>query len=96
MLDRVVIPSRITVHLGKPSASAQNVTVSFPDYIANVASSEVYPTWPEEALKANIHAQISLALNRVYTEWYPSKGYRFNITNSTRNEFRIYVINKVT
>jgi len=59
------------------------VTVSFRDYIANVASSEVYPTWPIEALKANIHCQISLALNRIYTEWYPSKGYTFNITNST-------------
>ena len=83
ILERVVIPQKITVHLGKPAASAQNVTVSFRDYIANVASSEVYPTWPEQALRANIHAQISLALNRVYTEWYPSKGYRFNITNST-------------
>lgn len=83
VLDRVVIPNKITVHLGKPSASAQNVTVSFPDYIANVASSEVYPTWPEQALRANIHAQISLALNRIYTEWYPSKGYSYNITNST-------------
>ena len=57
--------------------------MSFRDYIANVASSEVYPTWPIEALKANIHCQISLALNRIYTEWYPSKGYTFNITNST-------------
>ena len=59
------------------------MTVSFRDYIANVASSEVYPTWPEQALRANIHCQISLALNRIYTEWYPSKGYTFNITNST-------------
>ena len=83
VLDKVIIPKNITVHLGKPAASARNVTVSFRDYIANVASSEVYPTWPEQALRANIHAQISLALNRIYTEWYPSKGYRFNITNST-------------
>ena len=83
VLDRVIIPRNITVHLGKPAASARNVTVSFRDYIANVASSEVYPTWPTEALKANIHCQISLALNRIYTEWYPSKGYTFNITNST-------------
>lgn len=83
VLDRVVIPKTITVHLGKPSASVRNVTVSFRDYIANVASSEVYPTWPEQALRANIHCQISLALNRIYTEWYPSKGYSFNITNST-------------
>ncbi len=83
VLDRVIIPKTITVHLGRPAASAQNVTVSFRNYIANVASSEVYPTWPEQALRANIHCQISLALNRIYTEWYPSKGYRFNITNST-------------
>ena len=83
VLDKVIIPKNITVHLGKPAASARNVTVSFRDYIANVASSEVYPTWPEQALRANIHCQISLALNRIYTEWYPSKGYTFNITNST-------------
>lgn len=83
VLDRVVIPKTITVHLGKPAASAKNVTVTFRKYIANVASSEVYPTWPEQALRANIHAQISLALNRIYTEWYPSRGYKFNITNST-------------
>ena len=83
VLDRVIIPKNITVHLGKPAASARNVTVSFRSYIANVASSEVYPTWPESALRANIHCQISLALNRIYTEWYPSRGYSFNITNST-------------
>ncbi len=83
VLEFPIIPERITVHLGKPAASAQNVTVSFRRYIANVASSEVYPTWPEAALRANIHAQLSLALNRVFTEWYPSKGYPFNITNST-------------
>ena len=83
VLDKVIIPKNITVHLGKPATSARNVTVSFRDYIANVASSEVYPTWPEQALRANIHCQISLALNRIYTEWYPSKGYTFNITNST-------------
>lgn len=83
VLTAPIIPETITVHLGKPAASAQNVTVSFRKYIANVASSEVYPTWPEQALRANIHAQISLALNRIFTEWYPSKGYNFNITNST-------------
>lgn len=83
VLNEVIVPTRITVHLGKPAASAQNVTVSFRDYIANVASSEVYPTWPEQALRANIHCQISLALNRVYTEWYRSKGYSYTITNST-------------
>jgi len=78
-----VIPQNITVHLGAPDAAAQNVTVDFVDYIKNVASSEIYPTWPEEALRANIYAIISYALNRVYTEWYPSRGYNFDITNST-------------
>ena len=82
VLTEVVIPKTITVHLGRPNESARNVTVSFRDYIANVASSEVYPTWPEQALRANIHCQISLALNRIYTEWYPSRGYSFNITGS--------------
>ena len=82
VLNEVVIPRKITVHLGRPSASARNVTVSFQHYIANVASSEVYPTWPEQALRANILAQISLALNRIWSEWYPSRGYTFNITGS--------------
>ena len=82
VLDKAVIPQRITVHLGRPAESARNVTVSFQEYIANVASSEVYPTWPEQALRANILAQISLALNRIWTEWYPSRGYTFNITGS--------------
>lgn len=77
------IPETIRVHLGPPSSSAETVTVSFPDYIKNVASSEIYPTWPENALRANIYAIISYALNRVYTEWYPSMGYDFDITNST-------------
>ena len=80
----VYIPENITVHLGAPNdASAQNVTVSFVDYIKNVASSEIYPTWPENALRANIYAQISYALNRIYTEYYRSRGYNFDITNST-------------
>ncbi|MEG0744421.1 MAG: peptidoglycan-binding protein [Erysipelotrichaceae bacterium] len=78
-----IIPEFITVHLGRPTASAANVTISFKDYIKNVASSEIYPTWPEECLRANIYCQISLALNRVYTEWYLSKGYNYQITNST-------------
>ncbi len=78
------IPEYITVHLGLPTDfSAKNVTVTFQDYIKNVASSEIYPTWPEEALKANIIAQISFVLNRVYTEWYRSRGYTFDITNAT-------------
>lgn len=83
MLEEVIIPIQITVHLGRPTSSAQNVTVNFIDYIKNVASSEIYPTWPYEALRANIWAQMSLALNRVYTEWYRSRGYNFDITNST-------------
>ncbi len=78
-----VIPEYITVHLGTPSSAAENVTVPFAEYIKNVASSEIYPTWPESALRANIYAQISFALNRVYTEWYRSRGYDFDITNST-------------
>ncbi len=79
-----VIPQTITVHLGPPGSEAENVTVPFSDYIKNVASSEIYPTWPEAALRANILAIISFALNRVYTEWYPSRGYNFDITNSTQ------------
>lgn len=77
------VPQRITVHLGAPSASADNVTVSFSDYVKNVASSEIYPTWEESALRANILAIVSFALNRVYTEFYRSRGYDFDITNST-------------
>ena len=77
------IPQNITVHLGPPDRWAENVTVSFPDYIKNVASSEIYPTWTEAALRANILAQISFALNRVYTEFYRSRGYEFDITSST-------------
>lgn len=83
IIGGVYIPETITVHLGAPDEAAQNVTVAFIDYIKNVASSEVYPTWPREALKANIIAQISLTLNRVYTEWYRSQGYPFDITNTT-------------
>ncbi len=79
-----IIPDTITVHLGAPDSSAQNVTVSFTDYIKNVASSEIYPTWPENAIRANIYAIISFALNRYYTEFYRSKGYNFDITSSTQ------------
>ena len=77
------VPQRITVHLGAPDANAANVTVSFSDYVKNVASSEIYPTWDEAALRANIYAIVSFALNRVYTEFYRSRGYDFDITNST-------------
>ena len=78
------IPETITVHLGLPDQPAENVTVSFPDYIKNVASSEIYPTWPEEAIRANIYAQITYALNRVYNEFYRSQGYDFDITSETQ------------
>ena len=81
---RPVIPEYITVHLGPPDKPAQNVTIPFIDYVKNVASSEIYPTWPENAIRANIFAIISFALNRIYTEWYRSKGYDFDITNSTQ------------
>lgn len=78
-----VIPEAVTVHLGAPDQAARNVTVPFIDYIKNVASSEIYPTWPENAIRANVYAQISFVLNRIYTEFYPSRGYDFDITNST-------------
>lgn len=80
---RVIVPENIRVHLGPPGANAQTVTVSFIDYIKNVASSEIYPTWPTNSLISNVIAQVSLTLNRLYTEWYPSQGYDFDITNST-------------
>ena len=79
-----VIPQTVTVHLGVPSADAENVTVPFTDYIKNVASSEIYPTWPENAIRANIYAIITFTLNRIYNEWYKSQGYDFDITNTTQ------------
>ncbi len=81
--EEIYIPEYITVHLGTPSSNARNVTVPFTEYIKNVASSEIYPTWPEEALKANIAAITSLTLNRFFTEWYRSQGYDFDITSTT-------------
>ena len=78
------VPRTITVHLGLPSQWAENVTVAFPDYVKNVASSEIYPTWEPAAIRANILAIISFALNRVYTEFYPSQGYDFQITSTTQ------------
>ncbi len=81
-----VIPENVTVHLGAPGTSAPNVTLPFADYIANVASSEIYPTWPENAIRANVYAQISYTLNRIYTEFYRSRGYDFDITNSIAND----------
>lgn len=87
VLPHVIVPfpMEITVHLGAPNdESALNVTVPYIDYIKNVASSELYPTWPEEALKANIHAITSIAMNRIFTEWYRGRGYDFDITNTTQ------------
>ena len=77
------VPENITVHLAGPSTPAANVTLPFSDYVKNVASSEIYPTWDDNALRANIYAIVSFALNRVYTEFYRSRGYDFDITNST-------------
>ena len=77
------IPKTVTVHLGPPDSDAENVTLPFAEYITNVASSEIYPTWPENAIRANVYAQISFTLNRIYTEYYRSRGYDFDITNST-------------
>ena len=90
-----IVPNNITVHLGKPSEAAKNITVSFTDYIKNVASNELYPTWPNESLKANIYAIISFTMNRLYNEWYPSKGYNFDITSSSIYD-QNYVENAVT
>lgn len=84
VLDRVVVPGTVVVHDGVPTDStASNYYVSFPDYIKNVACSEIYPTWPEATITANIIAIVSFTLNRVYTEWYRNKGYSFTITSST-------------
>jgi len=83
VMRHVIIPNPITVHLGTPASNASNVQIPFTDYIKNVASSEIYPTWPRASLEANIHAIITFALNRVFTQWYRSRGYNFDITNST-------------
>ena len=90
-----IVPENIIVHLGKPSEAANNVTVSFVDYISNVASSELYPTWPNEALIANIYAIITFTMNRVYNEWYRSKGYNFDITSSSVYD-QAFVYNRAT
>ncbi len=87
-----VVPEFITVHLGRPDQPARNVTVPFTDYIKNVASHEIYPTWPEAAIRANILAQLSFTMNRIYTEYYPSRGYDFDITSTTQYD-QYYVEN---
>lgn len=92
-IQLVTVPTEITVHLGRPDEQAENITVPYIEYIKNVASSELYPTWPENALRANIHAITSIAMNRIYTEWYRSRGYDFDITNSTQYD-QAYVPNR--
>ena len=84
MINVPTIPEEIVVHLGEPDENARNISVPFDEYIKNVASGELYPNWPIDAIKANVLAQISFALNRVYNEWYPSKGYNFDITSSPK------------
>ena len=84
VLPEPVVPEYVIVHAGKPAdTSAPNHWVPFRDYIKNVASSEIYANWPEQTILANVLAIISFTLNRIYTEWYPSKGYDFTVTNST-------------
>ena len=90
-----IVPNNITIHLGKPSESAKDITVPFTEYIANVASSEIYPTWPKNALIANIYSIISFAMNRIYNEWYRSKGYNFDITSSPVYD-QTYIENRST
>ena len=84
VLSRVVIPEYIVVHDGSPrDSTAKDYYVRYKDYIKNVASSEIYATWPENTIRANVLAIMSFTLNRVYTEWYRNKGYDFTITSST-------------
>lgn len=83
VLSRVVVPEYVVVHDGAPSSNAKDYYVTYKDYIKNVASSEIYATWPQATLEANILAIMSFTMNRVYTEWYRNKGYDFTITSST-------------
>lgn len=84
VLPKPVVPEFVVVHAGGPTnTAAPNYTVRFQDYIKNVASSEIYATWPENTIRANIYCILSFTLNRIYTEWYRGKGYKFDITNST-------------
>ena len=84
VLSRVVVPEYIVVHDGSPrDSTARNYYVKYKDYIKNVASSEIYATWPEDTIRANVLAIMSFTLNRVYTEWYRNMGYDFTITSST-------------
>ena len=92
-IDTPVVPEYITVHLGLPDQPAENVRVPFAAYIKNVASSEIYPNWPESAIHANILAQISYAMNRIYTEYYRSRGYDFDITSTTQYDQK-FILNR--
>lgn len=83
VLDKPVIPETVVVHTGSPSSNAKDYWIPYKSYIKNVASSEIYSTWPTETIKANVLAIMSFTLNRVFTEWYRGKGYNFTITNST-------------
>ena len=90
-----IVPNNITVHLGAPDEAARDITIPFTDYISNVAASELYPTWPRNALIANIYTIISFAMNRIYNEWYRSKGYNFDITSSPTFD-QTYIENRST
>ncbi len=83
VLPEPVVPQYIVVHIGTPNAAGVNYRVTFQDYIKNVICSEIYATWPENAIRANILCVLSFTMNRIYTEWYRSKGKDFQITNST-------------
>ncbi len=83
VLPEVIIPDKIVVHVGTPNSAGPNYEVNFKEYIKNVASSEIYPTWSENTIRANIHCIVSFTLNRIFTEWYRAKGKNFDITNST-------------
>ncbi len=89
------VPNNITVHLGAPDEAARDIMIPYTDYLSNVASSELYPTWPRNALTANIYAINSFALNRIYNEWYRSKGYNFDITSSPAYD-QTYTLNRST
>lgn len=96
VLSKVVVPEYVVVHDGPPrDSSAQNYYVRYRDYISNVASSEIYATWPESTIYANILAIMSFTLNRVYTEWYRNQGYTFTITTSTAYDHK-YIPGKNT
>ena len=88
VLSRPVKPEYVVVHDGPPNdSSAKNYYIKYKDYIKNVASSEIYATWPEATITANVLAIMSFTLNRVYTEWYRNKGYNFTITSSSIRDF---------